>query len=82
MVYDTKRRTPVATVARFAQTRPPMYLVLALVFYPQCGNNPWGAPQYEWDLPSPPIEHNYPETPVITRDPYEYKGQEIVENAN
>jgi cytochrome c oxidase subunit 1 len=59
-----------------------VYLTLALIYYPRCGNNPWGAPQYEWDLPSPPIEHNYPATPVITRDPYEYKGQELVENVN
>jgi cytochrome c oxidase subunit 1 len=58
-----------------------VYLVLALIYYPRCGNNPWGAPQYEWDLPSPPIEHNFPATPVITRDPYEYLGQEAEEHA-
>ncbi len=53
-----------------------VYLILALIYYPKCGKNPWGAPQYEWDIESPPIEHNFHETPVITRDPYEYLGQE------
>jgi cytochrome c oxidase subunit 1 len=59
-----------------------VYLILALIYYPKCGPNPWGAPQYEWDIASPPIEHNFPVTPVITRDPYEYKGHEVIENAN
>jgi len=57
-------------------------LIVALANGKQAPNNPWGAPQYEWDIPSPPTEHNFPATPVINRDPYEYRGQEIIENAN
>jgi len=59
-----------------------IYLVVALINGPRASNNPWGAPQYEWDTPSPPPEHNFSATPVINRDPYEYVGQEIIENAN
>jgi len=57
-------------------------LIIGLINGPRAGNNPWGAPQYEWDTPSPPPEHNFSATPVINRDPYEYRGQEIIENAN
>jgi cytochrome c oxidase subunit I len=36
------------------------------------GPNPWRALTLEWTLPSPPPIHNFPETPVVTGDPYGY----------
>jgi cytochrome c oxidase subunit I len=36
------------------------------------GPNPWRALTLEWTLPSPPPIHNFPETPVVTSDPYGY----------
>jgi cytochrome c oxidase subunit 1 len=34
--------------------------------------NPWGATGLEWQTPSPPPEHNFAETPVVTAGPYMY----------
>jgi cytochrome c oxidase subunit 1 len=34
--------------------------------------NPWGGHSLEWQMPSPPIEHNFHDTPVITEGPYEF----------
>lgn len=34
--------------------------------------NPWGASTLEWQVSSPPPEHNFDETPVIQEGPYEY----------
>ena len=34
--------------------------------------NPWHARTLEWQIPSPPITHNFHEIPVITTEPYDY----------
>ena len=34
--------------------------------------NPWHARTLEWQIPSPPITHNFHEVPVITTEPYDY----------
>jgi len=34
--------------------------------------NPWGGLTFEWEIDSPPIEHNFPHEPVITHGPYDY----------
>jgi len=34
--------------------------------------NPWGARTLEWDTQSPPITHNFHDTPVLTHGPYDY----------
>jgi cytochrome c oxidase subunit 1 len=34
--------------------------------------NPWGALGLEWRASSPPITHNFEETPAITHGPYDY----------
>jgi len=34
--------------------------------------NPWDATGLEWTVPSPPPEHNFEETPIVLRDPYDY----------
>ena len=33
-------------------------------------DNPWGAASMEWQTATPPIKHNFHETPKV-RDPYE-----------
>ena len=35
-------------------------------------NNPWGSRTLEWDTQSPPIEHNFEETPVLSHGPYDF----------
>jgi cytochrome c oxidase subunit I len=39
---------------------------------PKAPPNPWGSAGFEWNTTSPPIMHNFHETPVITRGPYDY----------
>ncbi|MFN3198907.1 MAG: cytochrome c oxidase subunit I [Bradymonadia bacterium] len=34
--------------------------------------NPWGAKTLEWTTQSPPIEHNFHDTPVVTAGPYDF----------
>ena len=34
--------------------------------------NPWGGLTLEWEVESPPIEHNFHETPHVDTDPYNF----------
>ena len=36
------------------------------------GDNPWYSASYEWYVPSPPPQHNWPATPCFELDPYDY----------
>ncbi len=46
------------------------------LFSEKCApNNPWGGTTLEWETTSPPDEHNFHETPVVTRDPYDYPSR-------
>ena len=38
----------------------------------KAGNNPWNAVSLEWQTQSPPIEHNFHETPHVTTSPYDF----------
>ncbi|HBR06263.1 MAG TPA: cytochrome c oxidase subunit I [Desulfovibrio sp.] len=38
------------------------------------GANPWGAATLEWTLASPPPHHDFPQTPVVERGPYDFRG--------
>jgi cytochrome c oxidase subunit 1 len=51
---------------------PLFYLLLSLKKGAPAGPNPWGATGLEWQTPSPPPVHNFAETPVVVRGPYEY----------
>jgi cytochrome c oxidase subunit 1 len=51
---------------------PLVYFAWSLRYGRIAGPNPWAADGLEWTIPSPPPEHNFDETPVITRDPYQY----------
>ncbi len=35
-------------------------------------DNPWGAMTLDWQTSSPPIAHNFHETPVLTHGPYDF----------
>jgi cytochrome c oxidase subunit 1 len=36
--------------------------------------NPWGAASLEWTAASPPLAHNFEQTPVMDRDSYDFTG--------
>lgn len=46
--------------------------IRSLMSGPKAPANPWGSAGYEWATTSPPIAHNFHETPVMTRGPYDY----------
>ncbi len=54
------------------------FLIMAYMFYKSLRSgekappNPWASAGYEWMTTSPPHPHNFEETPVITRGPYDY----------
>jgi cytochrome c oxidase subunit 1 len=52
----------IAAVTLFASLRKPM----------DAPENPWGSRTLEWDTQSPPITHNFHETPVLAHGPYDY----------
>jgi len=51
---------------------PLFYLFYSLKWGPPAGPNPWRATGLEWQTASPPPKHNFHETPVVVRGPYEY----------
>ena len=46
--------------------------VVSWIRGPQAEANPWNLRTLEWRVSSPPPEHNFAETPVITGHPYDY----------
>ncbi len=47
-------------------------LVKAIKSGERAGPNPWNAVSLEWQTASPPIEHNFHETPHVTGSPYDF----------
>ncbi|HLK14345.1 MAG TPA: cbb3-type cytochrome c oxidase subunit I [Fimbriimonadaceae bacterium] len=50
------------------------YLIWSLKFGAKATSNPWGAHGLEWTIPSPPDLHNFPTTPIVTDDVYDYEA--------
>jgi cytochrome c oxidase subunit 1 len=55
---------------------PLAYLLWSLKYGRRAGVDPWGGTTLEWRTPSPPPKHNFPETPVVTENPYSYPSLE------
>ncbi|GIV19824.1 MAG: cytochrome c oxidase subunit 1 [Armatimonadota bacterium] len=53
---------------------PIFYLLWSLRNGALAGPNPWGATGLEWKTDSPPITHNFEETPIVTEEPYAYEN--------
>ncbi|MGD0498385.1 MAG: cytochrome c oxidase subunit I [Bryobacteraceae bacterium] len=63
-----------ATVLAAGYILPAIYLVWSLKYGPVAGPNPWKATGLEWTTPSPPPPYNFDETPVVTREAYDYSA--------
>jgi cytochrome c oxidase subunit 1 len=61
-----------ASILAIGYLLPFVYLIYSLRYGQPAGPNPWGATGLEWTVPSPPPKHNFAETPVVTRPPYDY----------
>jgi len=51
---------------------PFTYLLWSLRFGKIAGPNPWRAAGLEWQTPSPPPTENFPETPIVVDEAYDY----------
>ncbi|PIE66458.1 MAG: hypothetical protein CSA24_00065 [Deltaproteobacteria bacterium] len=49
-----------------------IYLTNALINGKKAPANPWGGASLEWATASPPIAHNFHETPHVDSDPYNF----------
>lgn len=52
------------------------YLLWSLWYGKRATSNPWDARGLEWTVQSPPLPHNFHETPVVTRPVYDYDPEE------
>jgi cytochrome c oxidase subunit I len=61
-----------ASMLAVAYVLPLLYLGWSLFYGRKASRNPWGATGLEWTTPSPPPEHNFPRTPTVVHEPYQY----------
>ena len=57
------------------------YLIWSLFKGEKATANPFQAKGLEWDIPSPPIAHNFEAIPIVTWEAYPYGPEEKVEAA-
>ena len=67
-----------ATILAAAFIVPLIYMIWSLKNGKIAGPNPWRATGLEWILSSPPPEHNFPSTPIVREEPYDYG--EVIDN--
>jgi len=66
-----------ASILAVGYAIPMVYFIWSLFRGPAAGNNPWKAKGLEWQTSSPPPTENFPETPVVNEEAYDYKPQEV-----
>lgn len=65
-----------ASVLGLGYLLPLGYLLWSLKYGKVAGPNPWLATGLEWETASPPPTFNFDETPVVTRDAYDYDPED------
>jgi cytochrome c oxidase subunit 1 len=48
----------------------------SLLYGRKASSNPWNATGLEWQTPSPPPQHNFESTPIVTEPPYSYSPED------
>jgi cytochrome c oxidase subunit 1 len=61
-----------ASVLGLGYLIPLIYMLWSLKYGQRAPANPWGAVGLEWTVPSPPPWDNFPQTPVVTWEAYQY----------
>lgn len=61
-----------ASILAVGYALPLIYLLWSLRYGRDAGPNPWRAAGLEWTTASPPPEHNFAATPVVTTEAYDY----------
>src|SRR5438552_231879 len=64
-----------ASILGMGYVLPLIYFIWSLKHGKKAPANPWNATGLEWQTPSPPPKHNFSETPIVTRGPYEYSPE-------
>jgi cytochrome c oxidase subunit I len=65
-----------ASILAAAYLLPLGYLGWSLLRGERAGPNPWRATGLEWQTASPPPEHNFDRTPIVTAGPYCYNPED------
>jgi cytochrome c oxidase subunit 1 len=65
-----------ASILGFGYLLPLCYFLWSLRYGALAPANPWRATGLEWQTPSPPPTENFPTTPVVTHDAYDYQPLE------
>jgi cytochrome c oxidase subunit 1 len=68
-----------ASILALGYAIPLVYLVWSLRYGPAAGPNPWQAKGLEWETQSPPLTENFPQTPTVTEEAYEYYPEGLEE---
>jgi cytochrome c oxidase subunit I len=68
-----------ASILAVGYVIPLIYFLWSLGYAKKAGPNPWGATGLEWQTPSPPPEHNFDRTPVVTGPAYNYRDPKEAE---
>ncbi|MGI9101216.1 MAG: cytochrome c oxidase subunit I [Terriglobales bacterium] len=61
-----------ASILAVGYVLPLIYLLWSLRYGEVASDNPWGATGLEWRTASPPPTENFPETPIVTWEAYDY----------
>ena len=61
-----------ATILGVGYLIPLVYFFWSMRYGERASDNPWGAFGLEWETASPPPPHNFPETPVVSQEAYDY----------
>jgi cytochrome c oxidase subunit I len=65
-----------ASILAIAYLMPLFYFGWSLIWGPRASANPWRATGLEWRTSSPPPEHNFERSPVVTMPPYQYNPED------
>lgn len=65
-----------ATILGVGYVLPLLYLLWSWKYGRTAPANPWRATGLEWKTASPPIKHNFHETPTVTWRAYDYEAQQ------
>ena len=71
-----------STILAVGYLLPMIYFTWSLRYGKPAGDNPWGASGLEWQTSSPPTTFNFDETPIVTREAYDYENMPLPEEVS
>jgi len=66
-----------ASILAIGYLLPLLYLVWSLRYGTVAGTNPWKAKGLEWQTTSPPPTENFPVTPIVEEEAYDYGSEPL-----